>query len=236
MSRERLYEITGQLYIVGTKNITVRCPRKMKEVLTSGTDYAPLVEFHRKLRDEQDAKNLITYFIPKVVDRNYVPDAGQPSKTYNTQIQIPPQFSRYIRNEGEVVMLDLTDPVFRQFMTDVDELLMCWYPEVMKRRDDENLPTTFHSRMGSESMLLKWPWKLSIDSYFQSFNEERNIHVLTLGVAYHNPKVSEIGVSLKLSQYPALTRAGALFAKIESQSKKRRLSEVKEEGEEVGTE
>lgn len=234
----KLYTVTRELVTIGRKHITVRCPRTMTAMLQSGLQLTPVAEYFKRSKDESDPKNVITFFNIRLLDKFYRPAAGESSKTYDVQIELPANFSDCVSYDTALskVNVALARPDIQQFFADLDEMLMCWFPVMSAKRDDPTTPLTFH-RLSNSSVSLKYPWKkVPLQEYASTFNSENQVHMLALGVGYHNLKNSEVGISVQLSQFPSLTYRGMQLQRHEQNeraAKKRKVVALDAEGKEV---
>lgn len=237
MQSERLYEVEGDLVNFGKKHCVVRCPRTMKAFLDANLQWFPIAKFGKQSRDEEDPKNTVTFFEVVILDKFYTPPAGGAPKTLDVRLQVPESLSEDISYDEllNTVSLTATSDAARQYISDVNDLLMCWFPVMSQKRDDPSSPVTFNSL--STSVSLKWPWKkLPAGQYFGEFDKSMKMHMIELGVGYYSHKRSAIGVSLRLSQFPGLTKRGALAEYVkrnENSSKKRKLVDLDENGQEI---
>lgn len=234
----KLYTVTRELVTVGRKYITVRCPRTMTAMLQANLQWTPVAEYSKRSKDDSDPKNVITFFNIRLLDKFYCPAAGESSKTYEVQIELPESFSDCVSYDTALgrINVALARPDIQQFFADLDEMLMCWFPVMNAKRDDPTTPLTFH-RLSNSSVTFKYPWKkVTLQDYAGAFNVENNVHKLIFGVGYHNLKNSEVGISVQLSQYPALTFRGMQIQRHEQSqkaSKKRKVVDLDAEGKEV---
>lgn len=236
MQSERLYEVEGELVNFGKKHCVVRCPRTMKAFLDAQLQWFPIAKFGKQSRDEEDPKNTVTFFELVILDKFYEPCAtvGEGAKTLDIRLQVPASLSSDITyDEGlNAVTFTPTSDASRQYLSDVNELLMCWFPVMAQKRDDPASPVTFNSLTSSAT--LKWPWKkLTAGQYSSDFNKDLQMHMIELGVGYYSHKRSAIGVSLRLSQFPGLTKRGAhaeVIKRNNASSKKRKLVDLDENG------
>lgn len=237
MQSERLYEVEGELVIFGKKHCVVRCPRTMKAFLDANLQWFPIAKFSKQSRDEEDPKNTVTFFEVVILDKFYTPPAGGDPKTLDVRLQVPESLSDDVSYDAELnsVSLTATSDAARQYIADVNDLLMCWFPAMSQKRDDTTAPVTFNSL--STSVGLKWPWKkLPAGQYFNDFDKSQKMHMIELSIGYYTHKRSLIGISLRLSQFPGLTKRGALVEYVkrnETASKKRKMVDLDEDGKEI---
>lgn len=240
MQSEKLYEVVGELVTVGKKHITVRCPRTMKAMIDANLQWFPVAEYFRRIRDDEDAHNVVTLFNIRVLDKFYKPKAGEANRTYDIRLVVPESLTSEVTCDPELKLGKLSgqSESAAQFIGDVSDLLACWFPTMSLKRDDTTAPVTFR-HLDSASANLKWPWKIPIADFFDGFNRELKMHMIDFGVGYYNQKNSEIGISLRLSQFPGLTQRGAYLSKVEQSernSKKRKIITLDSEGNELSTE
>lgn len=237
MQSERLYEVEGELVNFGKKHCVVRCPRTMKAFLDANLQWFPIAKFSKQSRDEEDPKNTVTFFEVVILDKFFTPAAGEDPKTLDVRLQVPESLTDDVSYDVELnsVTLTATSDAARQYISDVNDLLMCWFPAMAQKRDDPTAPVTFNSL--TTSVGLKWPWKkLPATQYFGEFNKSQKLHMIELGVGYYTHKRSAIGVSLRLSQFPGLTKRGAVVENVrrnETASKKRKMVDLDENGKEI---
>lgn len=238
MESERLYEVQGELVSFGKKHCVVRCPRTMKAILDAKLQWFPIAEFAKKSKDEEDPKNTVTFFNVIILDKFYTNAEEEGPRTLDLRLQVPESLSgdlAYDEQLSSVILTPSTDAA-RQYVADVNELLMCWFPVMGQKRDDLTAPVTFNS-LRTSGVTLKWPWtKKPAAEYFSEFDASLKVHMIELGCGYHSQKNGTIGISLKLSQFPGMTRRGALVDRVEQNkraSKKRKVVNLDEEGKEV---
>jgi len=235
---ERLYEVDGELVNFGKKHCVVRCPRTMKRMLEAKLQWFPIANFSKVSKDEEDPKNSVTFFTISILDHFFQPKGDEKPKTLDIRLQVPSALSGDISYDEELkeVKLVPTTDAARQYVSDVNDLLMCWFPVIDQKRNGSS-PVTFNSIVRDSGVTLKWPWtKLSQEQYFSAFDGNLKVHMIELGVGYHSLKQSTIGISLRLSQYPGMTPRGAMIARVElneRNNKKRKIVNLDENGNEV---
>lgn len=238
MESERLYSIQGQSFVVGKKNFIVRDPRATLAVLQSGLVYAPVVEFAKKIKDEEDPKNVVFQFFARVADRIFKPAPGQDTKTYDVRIEVPQQFTDQVMFDHEMNVAKLmgAEPACRQFIDDVNALQMAWFPLMKDRRTDNSTACTWNHPPATH-LVLRWYSKTSdVSGYERAFDRVRHIHVIEFGLGYHSTKSETLGITAKLSIFPGKTPRGVELDNAENRaknSKKRKVISLDKEGNEI---
>lgn len=237
MSTEIAYEVSGNLIDYGKKHIIVRSPGALKRLIDAKLQWTPIAEYKSRVRNSEDKNDVMTYFDIKLKDEHHRPEKGEPAKTFDVQFLFPESFASEITCDDELgfAQLNLTRPDCQVFANELFELLRCWFP-IMCQKTDGGADCTFRE-FSSSAVTMKWPWKkVSVGEYFASYDPTLHIHKLCLGVGYHSSKSNVIGISIQLSNFPGLTKRGALLARKklnESSSKKRKVCALDSEGNEV---
>lgn len=236
-SSEYSYEVNGNLIDYGKKHLVVRSPGALKRLIDARVQWVPIADYKSRVRNSEDKNDVVTYFDIKLKDEHHRPVAGEPPKTFDIQFLLPESFADAVSCDEElgVAQLDLSRPDCQAYVRELNELLMCWYP-IMHQKSDGDAKCSFHN-LSTTSLMMKWPWKkVSVSEYFATYDPALQIHKLNLGVGYHSTKTSSIGISIQLSNFPGLTRRGAMVSRKKSNdanSKKRKLITLDAEGNEV---
>ena len=236
------YTVKGELVTVGTKKVTVRCPRKFQKIIESRTHLIPVSDYFRRSKDEDD---VVTFFRLKLLDTNYIAKEGESGKCYEVQFEIPEEASSAVQvqtdnSTGETSLFFApSTPASLEFWRDLDAALQCWF-EVIRVKCNEGATPIVYAPLNMSRTKLKWTSKtVSAESFVTEFNPVTNKFVICVGVGYHSSASNRVGISLQLGMFYALTSTGAYMKKVEqSKSKKRKvvtLNEKGEEGEEVET-
>lgn len=233
----QLYEVTGELVTIGRKHITVRCPRTMKAMIDAKLQWLPVAEYFRRIKDEEDSSNTVTLFNLRVLDKNFRPAPGEQARTFDVRLVTPPSIVSSFKMDEllGIPYLSGDSAAAIQYIQDVSDLLACWFPTMSTKREDPTSPVSFR-HLDSARMNLKWPWKVPLADFLGSFNPDLSIHMIDMGLGYFSQKNSSIGISLRLSQFPALTKAGAYLAKVqqsEKSAKKRKVTSLDANGDDV---
>lgn len=236
-NQERSYTVRGELVTIGSKRVTVRCPRKLSKMLSSGEVLSPIAEYFRRSREEGDAQNVMTFFRVKAKDANYAPGA---LRAFELQFEVPEEVSSAIRYETisdhTFVKLAGDESIAAQeFVGDLNDALKSWY-EVMKVKcDATETPITWHD-LSNSGVNLKWTSKtITADSFISSFNSETSKYIISIGVGYHSSKDRKLGISLALCPFYGTTGKGAYLKKVEQSlksNKKRKVVALGEDGQE----
>lgn len=235
----RSYTLHGDMITVGTKRVTVRCPRHFKRLLDSRTQLLPIAEYFRRSKDEDDSQNFVTFFRLKVLDCAYIPKAGESPKTYEVQFELPEELSPCVQCEEildtKVCRITPNSDAATEYMHDLNEALLCWF-DAMKVKCDQLINEVEFRNLSSTSVGLKWNSKTtSVDEFISQMDPELNKYTVAIGVGYYSGKDNKIGISLNLSMFYALTSRGAYLKKVEQSmkaSKKRKVVALTEKGEE----
>jgi hypothetical protein len=191
------YTVTGELLVVGKKNIICRCPRTLRRLIEADISYAPVADYRSVVKDEKDKSNTITLFDIRLKDRLYSTVAGELPKTYEVVFELPISFNdRVVEGQyGPEISLEGADT--SSFYEELRDVLKCWSGVMKQKLSAENVE--FHSPL---TWKLKWPWKkMNFQQYMEQFNPETDRHKITMGLGYHNLKDAKMGISLQLSQY-----------------------------------
>lgn len=232
------YTVKGELVSVGTKKVTVRCPRKFQKIIESRTHLVPVSDYFRRSKDEED---IVTFFRLKLLDTNYVAKEGENGKCYEVQFEVPEEASSAIQvdsSSGEPLLSYVpSSPASIEFWRDLNSALQCWFEVIRVKCNEDTTPITY-APLNTTRNKLKWTSKtVSAESFVAEFNPVTNKYVICVGVGYHSSSNHRVGISLQLGMFYALTPTGAYMKKVEqSKSKKRKvvaLNEQGEEGEEV---
>ena len=236
-STDYAYEVNGNLIDYGKKHILVRSPGALKRLIDARVKWVPIAEYKSRVRNSEDKNDIVTYFEIKLKDENYRPAAGEPPKTYDIQFLLPESFASAMSCDSElgIAELEIIRPDCQAYVTELNDLLMCWFP-IMQQKSDADGKCDFRC-ISNTTLALKWPWKkISLSEYFATYDPSTQIHKLNLGVGYHSTKSNTIGISVQLSNFPGLTRRGVLVARKRenvASSKKRKVVALDVNGNEV---
>lgn len=239
-NQERAYTVRGELVTIGSKRVTVRCPRKLTKMLASGEILSPIAEYFRRSKDEEDPQNAMTFFRIKAKDANYSPPQGGAMRTFELQFEVPEEVSSAIRYEA---ILDHTfvklagdeSVAAQEYVADLNDALKSWCEVLKVKCDATATPITWRD-LSNSGISLKWTSKtVSADSFISSFDPETSKFIITIGVGYHSSKDQKLGISLGLSMFYGTTARGAYLKKVEQSlksNKKRKVVELDENGQE----
>lgn len=235
------YSVKGELLTVGSKKVTVRCPRRFVRVLESKTYLLPISEYFRRSKDEEDIQNIVTFFRLKLLDCNYVSVSDEHARTYEVQFEVPEEASQSVicENIGDSVQVKFVpgnSPGGVEFWNDLNSALQVW-EDVVRVKCDNTGQTIDWRPLNPSECTLKWTSKTtSAADFVQGFNPVLHKFVVCVGVGYHSTKESKIGVSLSLGMFYNLTQKGAYMKKVEqnAKSKKRKVMNLDANGEEIG--
>lgn len=239
-NQERAYTVRGELVTIGSKRVTVRCPRKLSKMLASGEILSPIAEYFRRSKDEGDAQNVMTFFRVKAKDANYSPPQGGAMRAFELQFEVPEEVSSAIRYETisdhTFVKLAGDESIAAQeFVGDLNDALKSWYEVLKVKCDATETPITWRD-LSNSGVSLKWTSKtITADSFISSFDPETSKFIITIGVGYHSSKDQKLGISLGLSMFYGTTARGAYLKKVEQSlksNKKRKVVALDENGQE----
>ncbi len=199
MSADAPYSVTGDLLIIGKKNIVCRCPRALRRLLEADVQYTPCADFLKSIKSEDDKSNTITLFNIRVKDRFFTPGPNGVPKTFEIVFELPLEFNPYVTEGPYGAEIDVQNTLTSSYFEELNSLLSCWTTVLTQKMSAEGV--TFYT---PQAFRLKFPWKkVSLSQYFESFNPETCRHKINIGLGYHNLKDCKMGISLQLSQFPS---------------------------------
>lgn len=205
------YSVAGELLIVGKKNIVCRCPRTLRRLIEAGVQYAPVADYRSVVKDEKDKSNTITLFDIRLKDLLYASAAGELPKTYEVVFELPIDFNPYVTLGQYGPEVDVQSTMTSSFFQELNSLLQCWTSVMRQKLSVENV--SFHA---PTVWRLKYPWKkVTVEEYFEKFDEATYRHKVNIGLGYHNLKDAKMGISLQLSQFPSTPPKSSKKRKVE---------------------
>lgn len=205
------YTVTGDLLIVGKKNIVCRCPRTLRRLVEADVQYVPVADYYDVVKQPEDKTNTITLFNIRLKDRLYASSPGELPKTYQLVFELPLPFNPFVINGEYGPEVELMGDCIQSYFQELNLLLQCWESVMKQKLSAENV--TFHV---PAAWRLKFPWKkITLDDYFAGFNPETDRHKITVGLGYHNLKEAKMGISLQLMSDPARPPKASKKRKVE---------------------